>query len=255
MKRNNKLFDYSLIFLAAIALGYFFIVIFSSRFITAYLIYPIVSAILFSYSYFELKRKQSILSKLPLRINYLIKGIIIIMLSIFIIIEGLIIAEAKNSTTSSSDFVVVLGARLNGNTPSKLLTYRLEAAAAYHKKYPQAIIIVSGGKGNGENISEAEAMKNYLVKKGIDEKLIIEETQSTNTNENIIFSKKIINTFPTKKPTVTIITNGFHCFRSKLLANKHGLKAKTYAAKENSATAPHYYLREFFGCLKDLILS
>ena len=49
--------------------------------------------------------------------------------------------------------------------------------------------------------------------------------------------------------------NGFHCYRSKLLANKHGLEAHTYAARENLDTAPHYYLREFFGCLKDMILS
>ena len=90
---------------------------------------------------------------------------------------------------------------------------------------------------------------------GIDESLIIEENKSTNTNENIIYSKKIIETSPTEDYEVVIITNGFHCYRSKLLANKHGLEAHTYAARENLDTAPHYYLREFFGCLKDMILS
>ena len=81
------------------------------------------------------------------------------------------------------------------------------------------------------------------------------KNKSTNTNENIIYSKKIIETSTTEDYEVVIITNGFHCYRSKLLANKHGLEAHTYAARENLDTAPHYYLREFFGCLKDMILS
>ena len=125
----------------------------------------------------------------------------------------------------------------------------------YHQKFPDVPIIVSGGQGHGENITEAKAMKDYLINKGIDESLIIEENKSTNTNENIIYSKKIIETSPTEDYEVVIITNGFHCYRSKLLANKHGLEAHTYAARENLDTAPHYYLREFFGCLKDMILS
>ena len=98
-------------------------------------------------------------------------------------------------------------------------------------------------------------MKDYLVEKGIDESLIITEDKSTNTNENIIYSKEIIEEKTSKDYDVVIITNGFHCFRSKLLANKHNLTAHTYAAKERDDTAPHYYLREFFGCLKDILLS
>ena len=98
-------------------------------------------------------------------------------------------------------------------------------------------------------------MKKYLVDKGINESLIIEEDKSTNTNENIIYSKKIIDSLNKNNYSVTIITNDFHCYRSKLLANKHNLTAHTYSAKENLYTAPHYYIREFFGCLKDILLS
>lgn len=198
MKRNNKLFDYTLLSLAITALGYFLILITASRFIPAYLAYPIIATLLIVYSHWELKNKQSLLSKLPLWINYLIKSTIILALSVFIIVEGLIVHETKNTKISSSDFIIVLGARLNGDTPAKLLTYRLETALAYHQKYPQTKIIVSGGKGNGENISEARAMKNYLVDKGIDKDLIIEENQSTNTSENIIYSKRLMDSFNKK---------------------------------------------------------
>lgn len=255
MKKNNKLFDYILIFISLLSIGYFLLVTINSRFITAYLAYPLFSFITGSYASYELKKNLNILSKLPPKLNYFIKGIIIISISLFIIIEGLIIHEANNKYNEKSDYVIVLGARLNGDTPSKSLKYRLDATVKYHQTFSKTKIIVSGGQGKGELISEAKAMKNYLIDKGIDKNLIIEEDKSTNTNENIIYSKKIIDSFKKNNYSVTIITNGFHCYRSKLLANKHNLTAHTYSAKENLDTALHYYIREFFACLKDLLLS
>ena len=182
-------------------------------------------------------------------------SITVTLLSLFIIIEGSIIYKANKQYNEASDYIIVLGAHLNGSIPSNSLKYRLEAAIDYHQTFPTTPIIVSGGRGNGEEISEAKAMKKYLVDKGINESLIIEEDKSTNTNENIIYSKKIIDSLNKSSCSVTIITNGFHCYRSQLLANKHNLIAHTYSAKENLYTAPHYYIREFFGCLKDILLS
>ena len=73
MKENNKLFDYTLIFISILSIGYFILVTLNSRFITAYLTYPIFAFICISYGYFELKIKISLLSKLPLKLNYFIK--------------------------------------------------------------------------------------------------------------------------------------------------------------------------------------
>ena len=255
MIKNCRIFDYLLITLSIISIIYFIILVINSRFITAYFIYPIFSIITGFYSFYELRNKVSILSNLPKGINYSIKAILILGISIFVVIESLIIYESNNKYNHECDYVIVLGARLNGSSPSPLLRYRLEAALQYHQKFPNTKIIVSGGQGDGEDISEAKAMKDYLVEKGIDESLIITEDKSTNTNENIIYSKEIIEEKTNKDYDVVIITNGFHCFRSKLLANKHNLTAHTYAAKERDDTAPHYYLREFFGCLKDILLS
>lgn len=255
MKKNCKLFDYTLLIFASISLIYFIILVINSRFINAYLLYPIFTILTGSYAVYELIYKKSILSKLPKLLNYSIKGVIIIGILIFITIEGLILHEVNNKYNQPGDYLIVLGARLYGNTPAPLLRYRLDAAVEYHHKFPNTPIIVSGGQGKGENISEAKAMKDYLIAKGINEDLIIKEDKSTNTNENIRFSKKIIESQTTEKYSVVIITNGFHCYRSKLLANKYSLDAHTYAAKEKLDTAPHYYLREFFGCLKDMILS
>ena len=255
MKPNNKIFDYILITLAIFSISYFILLILNSRFITSYILYLIFACICILYSYYELKNKTSILSKLPKIINYIIKGLICISIILFIIIEGLIINEANNSYCKQTDFVIVLGAKLNGAVPSTSLKYRLDATLEYYQQFPETTIIVSGGQGNGENISEAKAMKQYLIDKGINKNSIIEENKSTNTKENIIYSKKIMDSLKKEKYTVTIITNNFHCYRSKLLANKNNLTAYTYSAKQQKVLIPHYYIREFFGCLKDIIFS
>lgn len=255
MIKNCRIFDYLLIILSIISIIYFIILVANSRFVTVYFIYPIFTIITGFYSFYELKNKVSLLSNLPKTINYSIKTVLILGITIFVVIESLIISKSNDKYNHECDYVIVLGTRLNGSTPSPLLRYRLDATLQYHQKFPNTKIIVSGGKGDGEDISEASAMKDYLLEKGIDESLIIIEDKSTNTNENIIYSKKIIEKKSSKDYEVIIITNGFHCFRSNLLANKHNLSAHTYAAKERDDTAPHYYLREFFACLKDLLLS
>ena len=167
IKPNNKIFDYILITLAISSISYFILLILNSRFITSYILYLIFACICILYSYYELKNKTSILSKLPKIINYIIKGIICISIILFIIIEILIINEANNSYCKQTDFVIVLGAKLNGTVPSTSLKYRLDATLEYYQQFPEITIIVSGGQGNGENISEAKAMKQYLIDKGI----------------------------------------------------------------------------------------
>ena len=255
MKPNNKIFDYLLITLAIFSISYFILLISNSRFIPSYILYLIFAWICSLYSYYELKNKTSILSKLPKIINYIIKSIICISIILFIIIEGLIINEANTSYYKQTDFILVLGAKINGTVPSTSLKYRLDATLEYYQQFPETIIIVSGGQGNGEDISEAKAMKQYLIDKGINKKSIIEEDKSTNTKENMIYSKKIMDSLKKEKYTITIITNNFHCYRSNLLANKNNLTAYTYSAKQQKVLVPHYYIREFFGCLKDILFS
>lgn len=88
MEKNCKLFDYILLFLALLSLFYFIIVVTNSRFINAYILYPIFTALLMCYAVYELHFRKSILSSLPKILNYSIKGIIIISVIVFIIIDG-----------------------------------------------------------------------------------------------------------------------------------------------------------------------
>ncbi len=86
----------------------------------------------------------------------------------------------------SNDYAVILGAKVNGEIPSLSLQFRLDAALEYAIQYPHVYLILSGGQGPGEHISESEAMKRFLVKNGIQEERLLIEDLSTSTYENLL---------------------------------------------------------------------
>ena len=89
------------------------------------------------------------------------------------------------------------------------------------KNNKKTIAIASGGQGAGEDISEAESIKRGLLKQGIDESRILLEDKSTDTVENIKYSKKLI---PKHLDTGLVVTNDFHLYRAKSIARDQGLK-------------------------------
>ncbi|PFY30110.1 cytoplasmic protein [Bacillus toyonensis] len=130
--------------------------------------------------------------------------------------------------TDDADYIIVLGSKVNGTKPSYSLQYRIDKAAEYLKLHEKTIAIVSGGQGKGEDISEALAMKQGLMKQNIAEDRIIMEDKSTSTDENITFSKPLI---PANMKKGMIVTNDFHMFRAKKIAAKQGLQLEGLPAK------------------------
>ena len=130
--------------------------------------------------------------------------------------------------TDDADYIIVLGSKVNGTKPSYSLQYRIDKAAEYLKSHEKTIAIVSGGQGKGEDISEALAMKQGLIKQNIAEDRIIMEDKSTSTDENITFSKPLI---PADMKKGMIVTNDFHMFRAKKIAAKQGLQLEGLPAK------------------------
>lgn len=130
--------------------------------------------------------------------------------------------------TGKHSYAIILGAKVNGSIPSRSLQYRLDAAVQYSHEYPNVRFVLSGGQGPDEQLSEAEAMKNYLIEKGIEESRLILETTSSSTYENILFSKKLL---PDSIDHVTIITSDYHLARSRKIAHQLGLETDALAAK------------------------
>ncbi len=122
----------------------------------------------------------------------------------------------------NEDAVIVLGAGIRGDRVTVPLAYRLNAAIEYHKKNPDAMIVVTGGQGYQETITEAEAMEKYLLRKGVDPSKIIKEEKATSTNENMRFTKEILDEYFEGDYSVVVVTNNFHIYRGVEIAKMEG---------------------------------
>lgn len=166
--------------------------------------------------------------------------------------------EADNSAVPV-DAVIVLGAGVNGETPSAALWSRIRAAEAYLETRPDIPVVLSGGQGAGEAISEAEAMRRALWTEDEAEnaRLLLEE-RSTNTAENFRFSKELLEArgLDTETAVIAVVTNDFHCFRAHMIARKQGLRTIDIPAELPWwwLTA-NYYLREAFAVVKTALLD
>lgn len=111
---------------------------------------------------------------------------------VFLSVEAVVFSAGRKAPAEDGEYVIVLGAQVRGEVPTLVLSARIRAAAEYLKEHPQAVAVASGGKGSGENISEAEAIRRGLVRLGISENRILLEDQSTSTAENLRFSAEVI---------------------------------------------------------------
>lgn len=172
-------------------------------------------------------------------------------LALFLVVEVLIVGAMLQKPEPGLDYVVVLGAQVKGSSPSQSLLYRIQEAAEYLKENPETKAILSGGKGTGEDISEAQCMKQELEKLGISGERLIEENRSTSTQENIAYSYELMEKECKK---VGIVTNDFHIYRGTAIAKKK-MDCQVYGipAKSNGFLQLNYMVREFFGIVKDKI--
>ncbi len=143
----------------------------------------------------------------------------------------------------SCSTVIVLGCQVKGQTPSLLLRFRIEAAADYLTANPEAVAILSGGMGSGENITEAACMYQALTERGIAPNRLLLEDESRNTQENLRFSKALMEREGLNGPVV-IVSNDFHIYRALKMAEDQGLNAQGLAARSNWYSRPTYMLRE-----------
>ena len=117
--------------------------------------------------------------------------------------------------------IMVLGAGIFSEEVTTLLAARLDKAlSVYHSQRTKPIIIVSGGQGPDEPISEALAMKRYLIAHNVPENHIFMENQSTNTRTNFLYSKSIIHSMMPTSSQMLCVTSQFHVLRALKFAKK-----------------------------------
>ena len=144
------------------------------------------------------------------------------------------------------DYVIIHGAGLlGGNRVSKLLADRIDKAIEVYSKDPTPpILIPSGGRGSDEDLSEAEAMEQYLLEHGIPQSRIIREDRSATTRENLIFSKKIIDGLGGSGYTA-LVTSNYHVYRALSICREIGLDCTGIGAHVASYYWPSAVIREF----------
>ena len=163
----------------------------------------------------------------------------------------LAIYGGNDNADYSEETVIVLGCGIRGERVSVGLARRLDKAAEYHEKNPDAMIIVSGGQGPQEDIPEALAMKRYLIDKGIDEDKIIMEDKSTSTITNFRNSKAIMEEMGLSLSSVVFVTNGYHVYRAASYAKDEGFLEVSHLGTDIIwYTIPMNYMREMMAVVK-----
>lgn len=175
----------------------------------------------------------------------------------FLVVEGMIWNAGRSTAAGKTDVLLILGARVRGEAVSLSLRDRLEEGLAYLKKYPQTPVLLSGGQGPGESLSEAAAMKKYLTDRGVPSGQILLEDRSTDTFENVTFSKELLekNGYNPESTAIALVTNDFHMLRAKLLAKRAGLHVTGLSARTPEYTIPKAYTREFAALIKSFLFD
>ncbi len=169
--------------------------------------------------------------------------------AVFLLVMGILMGTAaKRADEVDADALIVLGAAVHGDKVTWVLSNRLDTAADYLDAHPDAICVVSGGKGDGESVTEASAMQKYLIeRKGIAASRILVEDRAENTRENFAFSKAMIEERLGEDAKIAFVTTDFHVFRAQRVAKKAGIDAEGLAAPDVWYIRINNFLRESVG--------
>ena len=167
---------------------------------------------------------------------------------------GYIAVQGRDSSMQEADvpdFIVVLGAQVQGDGPSLTLRKRLDRTLEFLQANPDKTVIVSGGQGADEVHTEASVMAQYLLACGAQPAQVIEEDQASNTRENLLFSAALAEARGIDTSRVLIVTSDFHMCRAKYIAKTLGMEPYGLT----SSTWPwilklNYTLREVFAFCK-----
>jgi uncharacterized SAM-binding protein YcdF (DUF218 family) len=169
----------------------------------------------------------------------------------FLFVSLLLYSVLYGRTGRRSGFegIIVLGAGLIGDRVPPLLASRLDRAVQlYHREETKPIIVVSGGQGADEDVSEAEAMRAYLERQGIPDEHVVLEDQATTTEENLRYSKELLAERGLTGQVVAV-TNNYHVFRAAVLSRKLRLRLQVIGAPTAWYFVPSAFLREFVALL------
>ena len=176
----------------------------------------------------------------------------------FAILLGLVLSGSYDHISGDPQVMIILGCQVRQNGPSVLLQDRLDEALGYLEDHPDMTVVVSGGQGDDEPTTEAQAMAEYLMEHGVEEENILLEDKSHNTTQNFQYSKALLAQEDIDDSDgVLVVSNGFHLTRARMLAERAGFdNVSTLAAPESHLPSRLYmYIREPLALVKSFVFD
>lgn len=184
-----------------------------------------------------------------------IAAIVIFVIS-FVMIQAIMLFSIRTDQDVEVDYLVILGGGLKDDQIPLTVRNRLDKGLEFIEKYPDIKVIVTGGQGRGQTITEAEAMERYLMENNISADRIIKEERATSTMENFKYSKAILEKLTGRSDyKVMVVTNGFHLFRAKVLAERNGFEPYGMPARTNPYLLANHCIREYFAIIKSYLFD
>ncbi len=243
MKKALKILSVIMFSAAGFCLLYFLLcILFGGIRLSVIYAWPFCAAVFSGVGFItNLARKKE---KTPFNIAALLLNVTAIGFVIsFVVFSVSIGISASKPADKNADYIIVLGAAVNYDKPSRTLKYRIDAAAEYLKENQNTVAVCTGGVGkDGDIISEGKCTADWLIAAGIPQERVIAEEESTSTDENFRFALECMS----KKPeSIVIVSSGFHLHRAKqLLEEMTDAEVSTLPAKDDFFVL-HYVLREY----------
>ena len=171
---------------------------------------------------------------------------------------GLMLRGCHDQILNEPEVMVILGCKVEPWGPSVLLRDRLEEGLTYLEGHPDMKVLVSGGQGPDEPVSEARAMADYLTERGVPPDSVILEDRSHNTTQNFKYSRMLLEEMGYDgEEEVLVVSNGFHLTRARMLARRAGFSQVSTLAAPSSHLPSRIkmYIREPMALVKSFLLD
>ena len=201
-----------------------------------------------------LRSRHLVLAKV---LRTVLTGLVCLGLAVCGVTEALILRASLGQPETNCPYIVVLGAKVNGTTPSLSLSDRIDAAYDYLAEHPDTVAVLSGGQGTDEDISEAQCMFDQLTARGIAPERLWLEDKATSTWENLKFSLDIVEEKTGVRPTsIGLLSSEYHLFRASLFARDCGVEAIGIPAETSWLSLKlNYFTREVAGVWHYILLG
>lgn len=206
-----------------------------------------------SYRPYSGKRRKSGIKQ----ILTVILAVILVGVVCFAVSLGVVLGGSRDDVKGEPQTMIILGCQVHSWGPSVTLQDRLNEALIWLEDHPDTTVVVTGGKGTDELLSEAQAMANYLMEHGFPEERILLEDRATNTKENLIYSKELLQL--EEGEDVILVSNGFHLARARMLwhrlGGERGDLSTLAAPMSHRPSMIKMHLREPLALLKSFLLD